>query len=493
MQCLVVAAAAAAFPTPPRMTDVQQTVLARLRADARLAQNQGTADALQLLSSEPFKQALQVMAPELVNVAPSELLARWDAAQEVAEITHGFPVRDDPKQNNAIDIDIDIAMNASWFYNQWQLPILFPHRERAAKFELISYLGPAADIERNWWGFPAFTADTPFRKDLWPGGFPANLDEASNRLVYAMYNQHRLDFPTFLWGDISIIFNNTEIADAVVLPPIDSGDYSSACDTNYTVPKCVMWDNETACRSLWFCRWAGDHCGFDSKAASEHNCDSWQGTVTGTFGLTHHLVRPYTNWYKGGDYVAAKRLASIVSRSVLPWSKAPNMTGDWFDFYYEANIAANPAFPQAVKFVVAWVQVLFGTDDGKRVRAWCDRWGWPLLWAQGPEAPEDPRVKPSLPRNGWRAKGRLMDAVSKHRLSNVTFSAAGQQRFNALWEDAAAVRKAGRVTAADAAQWWAKLAADPEAVAAEPLSPGSCANPGRCIGNTPTGDCICYA
>lgn len=49
---------------------------------------------------------------------------------EIHVVTCGsdFPphqARNDPMQNNALDVDIDIMMNSSWFPNQWQLPLMY--------------------------------------------------------------------------------------------------------------------------------------------------------------------------------------------------------------------------------------------------------------------------------------------------------------------------------------------------------------------------------
>ena len=46
---------------------------------------------------------------------------------------------------------------------------------------------------------------------MWPGGYPASLAEASDRVVYAVLNQHRLDFPVRLWGDVGFVFRNVSL------------------------------------------------------------------------------------------------------------------------------------------------------------------------------------------------------------------------------------------------------------------------------------------
>ena len=50
-------------------------------------------------------------------------------------------------------------------------------------------------------------------------------------------------------------------------------------------------------------------------------------------------------------------------------------------------MAGNPAFPDAVQFVIAQFRELFGTALGNKVQAWCNKWGWSLVWALGPTYP----------------------------------------------------------------------------------------------------------
>ena len=95
----------------------------------------------------------------------------------MAEIAHGFHAKNDPTQNNALDLDIAMASSAAWFYNQWQMPLLFPAREDASYYELISYLAPAGALEAEFYGLQKFSAPVPFAGVSWPGGWPASVAE----------------------------------------------------------------------------------------------------------------------------------------------------------------------------------------------------------------------------------------------------------------------------------------------------------------------------
>eukprot|EP01062_Namystynia_karyoxenos_P062807 TRINITY_DN55670_c0_g1_i1.p1 TRINITY_DN55670_c0_g1~~TRINITY_DN55670_c0_g1_i1.p1 ORF type:complete len:502 (+),score=86.39 TRINITY_DN55670_c0_g1_i1:95-1600(+) len=481
------------FPLPPRQTGVQQDVLRRARAAARDAQAQGTAAAAALLDSALFRKELARLAPELAGLTSERLLALADAAQEVAEIIHGFPARYVPGQNNALDFDIAMARNATWFYNQWQMPLMFPGREQRALRELLEYLGPAGAAEVQIWGFPPFSGTNPYAAGLWPGGWPASMSEANDRAVYGVWNQHRLAFPPFLWGDVAVVFNTTALHDALLITPVDTGDFTIGCNTEFIKGFCKGFEAATnlSCAKCDYCRQDGDDC--VPRGDPAHNCTFWPGTVSGTWGLTRHLYAPYSSWpstARFGPDVWARRLSRLFARMLLPWGRTPNMTGEWIDYFYEADMLANPRFPEAVKFVVAWVPSLFGTTEGESVRAWCAQWGWPLVWALGPNAHD--YNNPAPPRMGWQATGRVVDPLGLHALAhNVTLPASAVQEFTALWQEASELRQKRNVTPADAAEWWRRLSG-PGALSAEPLRPGQCAAPGRCLGTDAAGTCLCY-
>eukprot|EP01062_Namystynia_karyoxenos_P066684 TRINITY_DN60608_c0_g1_i1.p2 TRINITY_DN60608_c0_g1~~TRINITY_DN60608_c0_g1_i1.p2 ORF type:complete len:524 (+),score=168.49 TRINITY_DN60608_c0_g1_i1:68-1573(+) len=492
------AAAASLPPPPPLQTAAQRAVVQHAAAAAEAAAPQGTAEALRRLGDPAFREQLGRLAPELAALSAPELLSRWDAAQDVTEVVHGFPARTDPLQNNALDLDIALAENATWFYNQWQIPVLFPEREKKAAQQVISYLAPAGAAEVGLWGCPAFTGRNPYGQGLWPGGYPSSLEEANQRAVYTAWNQHNLAFPAFAWGDVGVVFNSSALHDALILTPTDTGDYVCACYTDFTDSFCATWTSggNASCSKFWYCTWdaAAQQCGTNTADAREHRCDAWKGTVSGVWGRTHHLVAAYADWYRGGVDSGPRRLALLLSRMLLPWARAPRMEGDWFDFFYEANIFGNPRFPQAVKFVVAWLPSLFGTPEGDRVRAWCARWGWPLLWALGPHTAYSNSSLPGPPSDGWEGKGRILDPLGLHALAhNVSMPPQAAQSFRAVWQEAAALRRSGRaLSPADTGGWWDRLAAEPSLVRAEPLRPGDCATPGRCVGTDAAGTCLCY-
>ena len=169
----------------------------------------------------------------------------------------------------------------------------------------------------------------------------------------------------------------------------------------------------------------------------------------------------------------------------------------FFDFYWEADLASNPRFPAAVKFIIATVPELFGTPDGAKVQHLCQRWGWPLVWSLGTNPSGVAKHPPS-----WPAKARVLDprtlkaSPAGHNFSRPALERA-QAAFQQQWDGAAAARAKTNASQADFAQWWVALetalvAAEP-ALAVEPLAAGACHSSGSCIGtSTFDGSCVCY-
>lgn len=63
-----------------------------------------------MLDSGLFRDLWHERCPALANLPGTELLRRYRAALEVTEVVHGFPAADNPHQNNALDMSIDMMM-----------------------------------------------------------------------------------------------------------------------------------------------------------------------------------------------------------------------------------------------------------------------------------------------------------------------------------------------------------------------------------------------
>ena len=75
------------------------------------------------------------------------------------------------------------------------------------------------------------------------------LLKADSSLIL-IFNQHQVDFPAWLWGDVAVIFNNSAVADTLLLTPMDSGDYTCDC-TGFSKQFCAGWTNQSACGHFW--------------------------------------------------------------------------------------------------------------------------------------------------------------------------------------------------------------------------------------------------
>ena len=507
-------------PLPPEQTPAQSHYTQSLSSRAAEASERATGEVLTMLGHPTFRAALGECCPGLADLSSSELLARFDRQMEVTEIVHGFGARNDPSGGNGLDLDIDIASELPFFPNQWQLPLLYPKREYSGYYVLIAFLAPAAATEVGLWGLRDFSGEIPSAlapnrsaPALWPGGYPASFAEASDRAVYGIFNQHRMDFPAFIWGNVAVVFNSSHpaIRDGVVLSPMDTGDWTCDCNHTFSEQLCVHWNgNWTACDKFWYCEYDVSSGACSARRSATANCSDWGadsdapgGRAMGTLTSNRHILAPFAFWQTGGAETWAPRLANLFSRALLPWRDAPAMTARHFDFYWESNLLANPRYPHAVKFVVGSMRGLFGDNDlGEKVRAWCVEQGWLLFWALGPNFANG--YKDFKPPYTFQGKKRIMDAVVAKNLQkravgprvNVSLPASVVSNFTDVWATAAAARSASTpVTNATVLSWWQDLAHPARGMLGlqvEPLVAGACTAIGQCVGiKVVDGDCVC--
>jgi len=219
----------------------------------------------------------------------------------------------------------------------------------------------------------------------------------------------------------------------------------------------------------------------------DHDCAGWAGgkLPSGTLANSAHLALPYSDWYRGRH--ALPRLALLLNRALLPWRSAPRMElFGLFDYYYEADIAGNVAFPGGVQFVVAYFPSLFGRPAGAKVQALCRKWGWALVWALGPNGN-------GQDVDSWQGTQRLVDPGAVGR-SNATVASGTAARFAALWATvAASVARQNPSNATFAAWWGAAAGIVSPALRVQPMRAHACARPAPCFALTESGaDCLCY-
>eukprot|EP00039_Didymoeca_costata_P015210 m.254668 g.254668 ORF g.254668 m.254668 type:complete len:508 (+) comp16176_c0_seq1:191-1714(+) len=473
------------WPRPQPQTEVQRTVYAELKQTATSEATAALNKAKDRLDSEGVRQLLH---PSLASLSRDELWARYSGEMDVVEIAHGFPANDNPHQNNALDLDVEIAKNATWFYNQWQLPILYKAREERAFYQLVSYLAPAAAFETGRLNFPPFSSPIPFPNVVWPGGWPSSLAESSNRVVYAVLNQHKIDFPCFPWGDVAVVFNTSYIRDMILLTSIDTGDWTCACDTNFTTDFCTQWTNISSCHEFWYCHWdnSSKRClGGENRAPTDpgHNCSAWGACPVGTLDAHAHLLNPYADWY--GPHLGDERLALLLNRLLVPWANVSNVTISLFDYYFEADLVGNPWLPESIKFVMASVPELFGTSLGQEIRNWCQQKKWVLVWALGMNA-----GKQHL--RSFKGNQRLLDPATVTNVVNASIAGSLSQ-FDSVWNEALGVRNYSQPSNETIAAWYEKASSivGPGGCV-QPLNGNSCEKPDMCVGTNDNNECVCY-
>ena len=158
-----------------------------------------------------------------------------------------------------------------------------------------------------------------------------------------------------------------------------------------------------------------------------------------------------------------------------------------FDYYFEADMAANPPLPASLKMLLGALPRHFGTPMGMRIRDWAKTAGLPLVWASAPFTASTAPPRGTV----WPRQRRILDpstaavlnlpaAVKAHN-ANLTM------HFDSVWALAAAVRAANpsgwQPNASVVGEWWRTLANGPaSALGIEPLYASSCASPQLCIG-----------
>ena len=341
-------------PPPPLQSPVQKAVMASTAKAACAASAKAAPALLALLESADFSAALGGCCPELQGCSPAELLQLYSAQVAVTEVAHGFFATNRPRapaQNNAADVNLTQAANATWFYNEWQLQVVFPGKSAAEVWEVIGgscSLGPAAAAELGIFGLPSFSAKIPQVPGAFPGGWPASLAEASDRVVYTEFNQRRTALPCSPWGDVNVIFAPALTRETVILSPFDTGDYEVRCNTTYReemdkafARDCALQYTQAGCETMgYMCEWNGTACrserspaqtspraaGAEAGAAAGAGGGMCNWTLQmGTLKDHNHVLLDYATLSSGGGW----------PRSPSPGSGAASTLGALFKGMFE--------------------------------------------------------------------------------------------------------------------------------------------------------------
>jgi hypothetical protein len=224
------------IPAPNTSQTIQQkNRMAELARAATLASSSAQPSLRARLGTASLQAALwKIGANELASLTGEQLAQRWHNEVAVAEIAHGIDTAP-----NFDDVDLAHAAELPFFPNQWQLEVLYPRnlsdpatqRGRYGADGFIGTVSAAAAAETSLllYNLANFTGAVPFlppppasisssppapapQQPFVPGGWPADMAEASERVVYGVLNSHRLDFPTWLWGNAAVVFNSSAVA-----------------------------------------------------------------------------------------------------------------------------------------------------------------------------------------------------------------------------------------------------------------------------------------
>jgi len=147
--------------------------------------------------------------------------------------------------------------------------------------------------------------------------------------------------------------------------------------------------------------------------------------------------------------------------------------------------------------VIAAFPSLFGTPSGERVREWCRRYRWTLVWSLGLNLGLDPDH--GMP-HFWDIKDRPGPFWVNHRLVdpavqadiNASVRPGDVAAFSAAWSRTAAARGLRKQLPQDWKLAWEHLTGNTSsALRIFPLRATSCANSEDCVGVTADRECVC--
>jgi len=440
------------FPTPPEQTDEQISNFARTKARAKEASEAATPMVLAYFDSEPFRAMLKDCCPSIADVTSEELLRRYRAEAQVAELAHALPAT---RKGVFTDVTIKEVGEMEWFPNEFQVDLL-QRKNMSAGASQVNDIA-----QQEVFGCKPFAEKTP----TW--------SEVANRLIYIAHNMRRLDTGSEpFFGDFTVIFNSTHVKDSVVIAPYDTGLYVMVCfRPDIPLPGHL---NKSMLPPL--------------------NCSAWPKDLpVGTLEYLDHLILP--NLAAGANTTATGRTMLDSARDLFTRSSiggtsykdVPPLDLPGMGEYLESNILANPRLPEGVKFGIGSFTSLFGSKEGRELQAIAKKYHWPLFWAFGTGNPqEDPHM--SFGKK-YGSNLRVADPSNIVITTNASVDAAAASSFDAAWQEAEAVRATRNATVKDIKKWWKLL---DETLRVAPITSSSCQAVHDCVGiDLAKNECIC--
>ena len=311
-------------------TEWQQQLLQQVNETALSMSKQGRQQLLERLDRADVRTLLASCCPERAQLPAEALAHELRQALLAAEVVSGFSTE---VNRSFFSFSLSEAEEVDHYENLWEIWV-----RNHADFSNYSY---GMDwVETAFFGFKYFQHHA----------HPLGMEEARERSPYFLLNSLQVDAGSPLYGDVTVVLKPSFAHATAVISPFDSGSWAGFCNRSFETP----------------------------KVSYSHNCSAYPGHQgLGTFQAFDHLFGiNEAYWAKSTAFLQplAQLLAS--DHHDIP------VTGEDFVRYFEVLPTAKVQFAD-VKFVIADFPSLFGTARGVRVRSWCQRNGWLLLWSLG--------------------------------------------------------------------------------------------------------------
>jgi len=354
---------------PLLRTEWQRRNFEQVSDAARLASERALPDLLAALDGGALRERLAKQCATLAaNSSASELLRRLRAEYSVAEVVSSFDAESPsggPFKNPFWwSFTLADGMAGDELLNQWEVRIKHNESFNGGK----GWFSVQDDVEVKLYGLRPFESH----------GSPRSDSEAAERSIYALLNLAGADGGSPLYGDISAVLSPRHVRSVTLLSAIDTGEWTALCNSSQSTTEGL---------AAWREGWHG--AGWNPNAtlaASSYTpyapvCDAYHFTL-GTLDHFDHLILANLHYW---NHSLPEGLAARLEPSCHPPRSAaasPLQPTDLYQ-YLEAMPAARLRLPDAVHFLIGSFPALFGSDLGTKLRSWCVKRGWILLWSLG--------------------------------------------------------------------------------------------------------------
>lgn len=367
-------------------TEWQRHLLHQVNRTAHSMSEQFRPQLLDRLDRGDVRALLAKCCPQVAQLPTQALAAEVRKALLAAEVVSGFSTE---VNRSFFSFSLSEAEKVDHFENLWEVWV----RNDA---ELSNYTHGMDWVETSFFGFK------PFKEHA----HPRSMEEARERSVYFLTNSLRSDAGSPLYGDVSVVLKPSFAQATAIISPLDSGSWAGFCNRSFVPP----------------------------KPSYAHNCTAFQGHQgLGTFQALDHLFEVNEAYW-----ASPEAFLRPLERLLASDDATTTMKGEDFVRYFEILPAAQVTFPD-VKFVIADFPSLFGTSRGVRVRRWCQRYGWLLLWSLGLNVGFStnhgmPHFWDAFNQPGpFRGRSRLIDPEFLLGPWGVNVSSSDLDAFNASW------------------------------------------------------------